>query len=359
MVENNNKEQIALIVMDLLSKQFTKYPDISTSNRNAPFQEGFLNTFSDRLNENTLTVQYFLSLASWSHGLSTAMGMSFFEKLAHIISGGAKKGFTVNEGTLLKITSQQKSAVNTIITRLKNGVDSPNLVNENLQIKDRINDPTEDSTSFTADVFFEQEDKVVAIELKSVRPNAGEMKGEKQKLLEAKAALSHEYQGKTIKYFMAFPFDPTSSTSTEYDKERFLDYLIDAKKYLHVDEILLGQEFWQYLSGDRDTMQDILTIINDIANPHFLDNLEYLNNSDNRTEDEENYKILLQKWCLFRELEIFEYNSIIKAKLGDDQIRDSKIKKHYIDHVLKIGAKGKIKYNKNRYEYLKKIIDES
>ena len=97
--------------------------------------------------------------------------------------------------------------------------------------------------------------------MKSVRPNSGEGKGEKQKILYAKSALKLLNPGKSIKYFVGFPFDPTSPTATEYDKERFFNYLIEFKKFFDPKEVLIASELWDFLSGKEDTMKDILEVI--------------------------------------------------------------------------------------------------
>jgi hypothetical protein len=62
-------------------------------------------------------------------------------------------------------------------------------------------------------VFFEDNNSVTAIELKSVKPNSGEMRGEKQKILEGKAALFRKFPQKKIKFYIGFPFDPTADSS--------------------------------------------------------------------------------------------------------------------------------------------------
>ena len=53
-----------------------------------------------------------------------------------------------------------------------------------------------DANGFTCDVFFADTHQITAIELKSVRPNAGESQGEKQKILEAKAASFKKFPDK-------------------------------------------------------------------------------------------------------------------------------------------------------------------
>ncbi len=114
---------------------------------------------------------------------------------------------------------------------------------------------------FTVDNYIETDNEIIAIELKSVRPNSGEGKGEKQKILYAKSALKLLHPEKEIKYFVGFPFDPTSPTATDFDKERFFDYLIEFKKFFDPGEILIANELWNFLSGKKGTMDDILEVV--------------------------------------------------------------------------------------------------
>ena len=107
----------------------------------------------------------------------------------------------------------------------------------------------------------EARDEIIAIELKSVRPNSGEGRGEKQKILYGKASLKLLYPNKKIRFFVGFPFDPTSPTSTEYDKNRFFNYLIEFKKFFAHEEILIASELWDFLSNGKKTMEEILDII--------------------------------------------------------------------------------------------------
>ena len=65
-----------------------------------------------------------------------------------------------------------------------------------------------EGTDFTADVFYETNTEIICIEIKTVKPNKGVFKGEKQKMLEAKAALQLRYPTKTIKYLIGFSFRP-------------------------------------------------------------------------------------------------------------------------------------------------------
>ncbi len=347
-------EEIAIEVIKVLRKKFANFPEDASNNRNAPFHEAFLNAFSDKLKGKVTDIPYFISLSSWLHGLNTTLGQTFFENVSHILSGGDKKEFTSKKGTLLRVSQEQKYAIADIITDLKNGDCKPHLNRENKLIFLENTNANLDANSFTADVFIEEESKIIAIELKTVKPNAGEMRGEKQKILEAKAALFNRFNDKEIEYYMGFPFDPTSSTSTGSDKTRFLSSIIDGDKYLAPNEVLLANELWNFLSGFKNTMELLLEIINKIATKDFKQKFEYLNNNANRRND--NYKTRLNDWFLFSEIELLNNDPEICKNLS----KDNRAIKIYTQPIFKEERYGeekhKIDYNLYRYNYLKNLI---
>ena len=348
MIEGPKKERIAIEVIRTLFSRFENFPEDASNNRNAPFHEAFLRAFSNKLEGKVSNLPFFISLSSWLHGLNTTLGQSFFENAAHILSDGYKKEFTSKRNTLLKVTQAQKQAIADIITDLKNGTESPNLERENTLIFNASNQADLEANSFTADVYLELDMQIVAIELKSVKPNAGETRGEKQKILEAKSALYNEFLGKEIKFFIGFPFDPTSEIPTGHDKIIFLDSIIDFRKYFALEEVLLANELWDFLSGDSNTMEQILDIINEIATPEFLNKYSYLNQNINRLNNTDNYRNLLQEWFLYKEIDLLNNNAIIIQKMKTNSRADRIFKQP----VFKNGE-----YNSTRYDFLKNLIE--
>lgn len=302
------REQVAWQVIAVLVKRFQTFPEAGAENRNAPFHEAFLRAFTDRLAPYVTETGVLISLSSWLHGLNTSLGASFFEKTAHALSGGEKRTFKAGE---LTITSAQAEAIEAIVSGLKNGSRLPSReAEDDLLRRASHQGEKRPADRFTADVFIEEpeERQIIAIEIKSVRPNAGEMRGEKRKILEAKAALYHTFPEYTIRYFMGFPFDPTAERDnpTGMDKSRFLRHLVEGEKYLDPAEVLLAGEFWDFLSDDTHTMAQILEIINAIATPQFEAQFAFLQNWRNRQNRPAEYRSLLRRWGLQSELDLLE-----------------------------------------------------
>ena len=347
---NSIKEKISIEVIKTLVTRFESFPEDASNNRNAPFHEAFLNAFSDKLQGNVSDTHFFISLSSWLQGLNTTLGQTFFENVAHHLCNGEKREYTSKKRGNLHITETQKQNIGSIITDLSNTTETPNLDRENRLLFQNYTTPLVSALDFSADVFIEDADAITAIELKSVKPNSGEMRGEKQKILEGKAALYRHFPNKQIRFFIGFPFDPTVNPSeeavTSSDKTRFLGSIINMNKYFAPNETLIANELWDFLSGESNTMEEILQIINSISTTSFLNKLQLLNDNTQRTTNA--YSTQLTEWNLFSESELVQNNDLLIQKIGQDRIQNRIYNKTIFD------SKGN--YNVDRYSALKNLL---
>ncbi|MCB5253915.1 MAG: TdeIII family type II restriction endonuclease [Candidatus Cloacimonadaceae bacterium] len=338
------EQRISETVIDILYEKLNSLPEGFMENRNAPFHESFLQAFSEKLENIKTNSLVSTSLSSWPPGLNTCIDQTFFERVAHAISCGEKREFTTSRDGLLHITQAQNQAIYDIITDLSNLNLKPDLKRELELIPEKGNDPLLEAQGFSADVYCETDDKIVAIELKSVKPNSGEMKGEKLKILFGRTALKNKYPQKSVEFYIAFPFDPTvdtsSASSCSYDKSRFLNNIVNGNKFFDQDEVLLASEFWDFLSGQPGTMQEILDIINSIATPRFMDKYNVINSFDGDYSDEIVH--VLEEWHLYTELDIFRNCAQIKEIIA----KDKRLMRTYHQRILKPS------YNKNRFDSL-------
>jgi hypothetical protein len=336
-------EKISHQVIQTLYKRFKTFPDGIEGIRNAPFHEAFLNAFHDKLKNHVTDTLTFISLSSWFHGLNTTLGQSFFEEVAKILCGGEKR-----EIKGLKISLQQQATIADILTKLKNANCSPDLQTEEKLIYENNLSHDKDIPNFTADCYFEDESEIVAIELKTVRPNSGTFRDGKDTMLLAKCGLKNCEPNKKISYYMAFPFDPFSSTPTGCDKNNFMEKNIDCKKYLAPDEILLADDFWDFLSDTKNTMQQILDIINIIATPQFIDKYNFLNDPQNKINKNDQYKKQLKEWNLFSEIRLCENETILLNKI----LKDKRLVRKFNQTIFKDGE-----YNKDRFTALNRFLN--
>jgi hypothetical protein len=352
-LDNHSKEKIAIEVIKTLISKFTDFPDEEVSNRNAPFHEAFLKAFAEKFDGKVTDAPILISLSSWLQGLNTRLGQSFFEKVAHFLCDGQKREYTSKKLGNLPISQKQRENVTKIITELSNKTASPNLAAENSQLFQKDKSQSVNAIDFSADVFFERENDIIAIELKTVQPNSGGSMGEKQKILEGKAALYHLFPDRQIHFYLGFPFDPTVNPETDSvtsgDKTRFLRSIINIDKFFDPQEILLAGDLWDFLSEQSHTMESILEIINIISTTSFLDKFQLLN--DNSQRQTEKYKKQLLEWNLFSELELIEKDSHIRNSM----VKDKKLQKTY--NKMPFDNQGN--YQWERFHTLVKLLDHS
>lgn len=351
-LEKKTQEEIAIEVIRVLVHRFKLFPNSKQSIRNAPFHEAFLAAFADKIGQSNISVARLIGLSSWMHGLNTTLGQTFFENVAHILSDGEKKEWTSKKLGNLKISSAQKSMISDLITDLSNSNKLPNRREEDDMILAAEGGALVEATNFSADVFYETDTEVVAIELKTVQPNSGEFKGEKQKILEGKAALRKAYPGKDVYFYIGFPFDRTVDTEDEdpcsSNKQRFMEANINCTKYFAEAEVLLADELWDFLSGKENTMQDILTIINSIAKPDFELKFEKL--LQIKEQDKREMLELLEEWYLYSEMNLLKNAA---------RLRDLAVGNGSLLRVLNTnGFNVKGQYNWKRYTTLMSLFRE-
>lgn len=349
---NNSKlvEKISIEVIKTLFLRFDNFPEDATNNRNAPFHEAFLKAFSDKLNNKVNDVPFFISLSSWLHGLNTTLGQSFFDNVARHLSNGEKREYTSKKMHNLYLSQKQRNTIAQILGELSNTTRTPNLHKENSLIFDSTETPEIKAMDFSADVFIEDTDSITAIELKSVKPNSGEIRGEKQKILEGKAALFNLFCNKKINFYIGFPFDPTVDPTyesiTSYNKARFISSIINMHKFFDTEETLVADELWDFLSGFQNTMHFILKIINAISTTAFMQKFYFL--CDNKNRLLPTYFSQLKEWNLLSELELIEYNDIILQKIENNKTLNRIYNKSMFD------SNGN--YNYERYNILSSLI---
>ncbi len=344
MITEPQKELIAIEIIEPLYLQIEEIVEAINCHQREKFTDTFLTSLR---NESTKKI----TLESWANGLSTTIGQNFFENVAFILSDGEKREYTSGKLGNLKITKKQRENISEITANLSNKTTKPNLLEEDNLIF--AFDETEliNAMDFSADVFIDDGVNITAIELKTVKPNSGGSRGEKQKILEGKAALFNKYPNHKISFFLGFPFDPTSKDSaTGFDKERFTKSVINLNKSFAPEEILLAGELWNKLSSEADTMEQILDIINSIATVQFLNEYNFLNEQQNKLDNPQKYREILSRWNLFSEIELFDKESELLNRIKNHK---SAIK-IFNQMIFKDG-----KYRQDRHETLKIYLIET
>ena len=341
------KEKISIEAIKTLLASFDELPQDIANVDNIPFHDLFLNASLLKMDKSIYGYPYTMNL----HVLHETLTLTFFEKVAHILCDGEKLEYTSKKLGNIQITREQKNNVSKIITELSNKTVSPHLVAENSQLFQKNNSELVNAIDFSADVFFEKDNDIIAIELKTVQPNSGGSMGEKQKILEGKAALYRLFPDKQIHFYLGFPFDPTVNPKTDsvtsYDKTRFSRSIVNLDKFFDQQEILLADGLWNFLSGETDTMQQILDIINAIATSKFMYEFRLL--TDNSKRQSREYAERLLEWNLFSEYELIRKDSLLRNSTAHNKKLQNTYRKKPFDN------QGN--YQWERFHTLVKLLD--
>ena len=364
-MDNEIQSRIAIETVSVLKKRFDAFPDENMRLRNMPFHLAFLKAFYGTASlKNDDDAIKFLNLSHWFHGLSTTLGQKYFEKIAHILSGGDKEVFK-DYFLPLKVSEM----ISDIIVSLKNGNREPNMSDEKRILRNAISNGGNIARglNFTADVYIENNSEVIMIEMKTVKPNAGEMRGEKEKILNGLAYLMSLKPEKEVFFYLGFPFDPTQDKNEKcgYDKDRFGKSIVEFRKYFSDNDYLIASELWDFLSGENDTMCKLLNIINAIATTEFLENYQFvnefsfLNYNKLYTKDAVNYEnfekylYVLNKWNIHTEIDVAEK----VREIAENKIED-KLRKEFEKLIYKKMFVHSGNYNEDRYLEILKLWEK-
>lgn len=205
----------------------------------------------------TRLIQDSEKVASYSfiHSIATSLGMSIYEDVSRIIAeDNSEECFTKYDiGGV--ISREQKSVIEEIVRKLRNGEKS---VNHSDEVKKILHTSARSGKvqkeGRIADFYMKRDGREHYFEIKTVKPNIDVFTKSKTKLLEWVAR-----KRKLISVYLAFPYNPYHPQPYE----RFtLQGLLERKK-----EFLVGDEYWNYLGG-KNTFEELLALFNDVGKKH-------------------------------------------------------------------------------------------
>ena len=202
--------------------------------------------FLSRLIQDEVLVASYSFIHSWS----TSLGMSIYEQLAEMIVEGnteAIRQLRIKEG----IDEKRITEIRRIINELKNGR-QPDKIQESTEV---LNIPNSNPQKIhnkgsIVDFYMKREGKEYYFEIKTVKPNTGEVWIAKQKLLEWVAR-----KNVLLNSIVALPYNP--DPSKEY--QRFTSNNIFDKK-----ELWVAEQFWDFLGGPG-TYEQLLEIFDKVG----------------------------------------------------------------------------------------------
>jgi hypothetical protein len=189
---------------------------------------------------------------SFIHSIATTLGMSIYEDVSKIIAEeSAKECFTKYDvGGVL--SREQKSIIDDIVRKLRNGEKK---VNHDQEIKQVLSTSAKDGKAQKegriADFYVLRNGVEHYFEIKTVKPNIDVFTKSKVKLLEWVARRRNP-----VKVFLAFPYNPYHPQPYE----RFTEQGVLEKG----KEFLIGKEYWDFLGGEN-TFEQLLELFDSVG----------------------------------------------------------------------------------------------
>ena len=236
-LSNNQKNQITSLLEKKIEDKLKRYTRETSSM-----------PFLTRLIQDSEKVAAY----SFIHSIATTLGMSIYEDVSKIIAGeSAKECFTKYDvGGVL--SREQKSIIDDIVRKLRNGEKK---VNHEQEVKQVLSASAKDGKAQKegriADFYMRRNGKEYYFEIKTVKPNIDVFTKSKTKLLEWVARCRSP-----IKVFLAFPYNPYHPQPYE----RFTEQGVLEKG----KEFLIGKEYWDFLGGEN-TFEELLALFDAVG----------------------------------------------------------------------------------------------
>lgn len=244
-LSNSQKEKISALLEKKIEDKLKRYARETSS---MPFL--------------TRLVQDSEKVAAYSfiHSIATTLGMSIYEDVSKIIAEeSADECFTKYDVGGV-ISREQKSVIDDIVRKLRNGERRVNSAQEmRLVLDTSARDGKAQKEGRIADFYMRRAGKEHYFEIKTVKPNIDVFTKSKTKLLEWVARRRNP-----IKVFLAFPYNPYHPQPYE----RFTEQgVLDRGK-----EFLIGKEYWDFLGGEN-TFEELLTLF-DVVGKKFKERIK-------------------------------------------------------------------------------------
>ena len=189
---------------------------------------------------------------SFIHSLATTLGMSIYEELSKIVAGDSADHCSTKFNVGGKISRDQKSVIDNILRRLRNGELTSDIDAETREVLSASNaGGMEQKEGRIADFFMVRQGIEHYFEIKTVKPNIDVFAASKSKLLEWVAR-----KGNPIKVYVAFPYNP-------YYPEPYQRFTLQGMLTPGKD-LLIGNDYWDFLGG-KGTYEQLMGAVNEVG----------------------------------------------------------------------------------------------
>lgn len=199
-----------------------------------------------------------MMLFSFIQSINTTLGTSIFEQIAEKVAQPYFKRVQRQSRLGDHISEKSLAIIQKIIDNLRNGLVEPNKLKEIEQLREVAQEePKKQISSLKADIFLESNDGIeYYFDLKTAKPNKGEVIGLKRTLLEWAAIRLLQNRDVCIYTGLAIPYNPYAPS--DYDRWTFRP-MFDLQH-----ELKVADDFWNFLGGDG-TYQQLLDIFEEVG----------------------------------------------------------------------------------------------
>jgi len=244
-LSNNQKNQITSLLEKKIEDKLKRYARETSSM-----------PFLTRLIQDSEKVAAY----SFIHSIATTLGMSIYEDVSKIIAEESSKECFTKYDIGGVLSREQKSIIDDIVRKLRNGEKK---VDHDQEVKQILNASAKDGKAQKegriADFYMLRDGAEHYFEIKTVKPNIDVFTKSKAKLLEWVARRRNP-----VKVFLAFPYNPYHPQPYE----RFTEQgVLERGK-----EFLIGKEYWDFLGGEN-TFEQLLELF-DLVGKKFKEKIQ-------------------------------------------------------------------------------------
>ena len=244
-LSNNQKEKITSLLEKKIEDKLRRYTRETSSM-----------PFLTRLIQDSEKVAAY----SFIHSIATTLGMSIYEDVSKIIAEEFSKECFTKYDVGGVLSREQKSVIDDIVRKLRNG---EKIVNHDQEVKQVLSASARDGKAQKegriADFYMLRDGVEHYFEIKTVKPNIDVFTKSKAKLLEWVARRRNP-----VRVFLAFPYNPYYPQPYE----RFTEQgVLEREK-----EFLVGKEYWDFLGG-KDTFEQLLELF-DLVGKKFKEKIQ-------------------------------------------------------------------------------------
>ncbi len=190
---------------------------------------------------------------SFIHSIATTLGMSIYEEVSKIVASESAELCLRNFDVGGALSRDQKSVIDDVITRIRNGEKAVNHDDEVQLVLDAS--PAGGKAQKErkiADFYMVRGGIEHFFEIKTVKPNKDVFTASKVKLLEWIAR-----RRRSVKVYLAFPYNPYYPN--DYPAKPRFAQVVERRK-----EFLIGAEYWDFLGGEN-TFEELLVLFEDVG----------------------------------------------------------------------------------------------